>query len=144
MDILTFLLMWLGGFLILLIGDFLWLGKIMRKTIIEDFKPYIELDENGFTKMRLGIGVLAWIIISLGCVYFVSNQVNSYIEAFGIGLFFGFILYACYDLTNYTFFMKYSKRFVIIDILWGSFICSLVSLSGFTIKVFIQNRGGLI
>ena len=143
MDIIIFLLMWIGGFLTLLIGDYIWLGKIMRKTIIEDFKPYIELDKDGFTKMKIGIGILAWSIISLGCVYFVSNQVSSYLEAFGIGLFFGFILYACYDLTNYTFFMKYSKRFVIIDILWGTFICSMVSLSGFAVKVFIESRGGI-
>lgn len=143
MDIILFMIMWLAGFLTLLIGDYIWLGKVMRKTIIEDFRPYIELDKDGFTKMRIGIGLLAWAIISLGCVYFVSNQVTSYFEAFGIGLFFGFILYACYDLTNYTFFMKYSKRFVVIDILWGSFICALVSLSGFAVKTIIESRGGL-
>ncbi|MCH8519216.1 MAG: DUF2177 family protein [Nanoarchaeota archaeon] len=142
MDILMFLLMWLGGFLTLLIGDFLWLGKVMRKTIMEEFKPYIEI-KDGQTQMRLGIGILAWIIISLGCVYFVSLQVESVIQAIGIGAFFGFILYACYDLTNYTFFMKYSKRFVIIDILWGTFICSMVSLTGFLIKSSIELRGGL-
>ncbi|MFT4244871.1 MAG: DUF2177 family protein [Candidatus Woesearchaeota archaeon] len=143
MDILTFLLMWTGGFLTLLIGDYLWLGKVMRKIIIEDFKPYIELDKDGFTKIRLSVGILAWVIISLGCIYFASFQAQSSFNAILLGAFFGFILYACYDLTNYTFFMKYSKRFVIIDILWGSFICSMVSLSGFIIKNFIQTRGGV-
>ena len=143
MDIITFLLMWLGGFLTLLIGDYLWLGKIMRKTIMEDFKPYIEI-KDGYTQMRLGIGILAWIIISLGCIYFVSLQAQSSFNAILLGAFFGFVLYACYDLTNFTFFMKYSKRFVIIDILWGTFICSMVSLSGFLIKTTIESRGGIL
>ena len=141
MDVLIFLAMWLVGFIILVIGDTIWLGYILSDMIKKDFKPYIEI-KNGKTQMRLGIGLLAWAIISLGVVFFVSLNATSLIQALSLGAFFGFILYACYDLTNYTFFMKYSKRFVIIDIIWGSIICSFIAVGGFLTKNMLT--GGIL
>lgn len=133
MDVITFLAMWLIGFIILVIGDTIWLGYVLSDMIKKDFKPYIEI-KNGKTQMRLGIGLLAWAIISLGVVFFVSIDATSIVQALGLGAFFGFVLYACYDLTNYTFFMKYSKRFVVIDIIWGSIICSVIAVGGLLAK----------
>lgn len=133
MDLVQLLSCWLAAFVILLICDYLWLGIAIKDLIIEDFKPYIKVEDNS-VKVRLGVGLLAWAVISLGCVYFVSMQTNSILGTIALGAFFGFILYACYDLTNYTFFVNYSLRFVIIDILWGSFVCSLVSLGGFMVR----------
>lgn len=136
MDIIIFLVMWLVGFIILVVGDTLWLGYVLADVIKKDFKPYLEI-KNGKTQLRLGIGLLAWAIISLGVVFFVSIDAASITQALGLGAFFGFVLYACYDLTNYTFFMKYSKRFVIIDIIWGSIICSFIAVGGFGVKYIL-------
>lgn len=133
MDLVAFICSWLIAFLALVICDYIWLGIVMKETIIEEFKPYIELKENQI-QIKLGIGLLAWAIISLGCVYFVSFQSESLMYALLLGAFFGFILYGCYDLTNYTFFKEYSLKFVIIDILWGCVVCSIVSGAGFLAK----------
>lgn len=54
------------------------------------------------------------------------------------GVLFGFVLYACYDLTNYTFFKNYSKRFLIIKIIWRSILGSLIVSVNFFIKIYIR------
>ena len=133
MDWIQFLAMWFVGFVTLVICDYIWLGIVLKDMIQEDFKPFIEVID-GVTQVRLGVGLLAWAIISLGCVYFVSMQATSIPHVLMLGAFFGFILYGCYDLTNLTFFKEYSIRFVIIDIIWGTVVCSLVSLSGYIVK----------
>ena len=135
MDIVQFVCMWLAGFLTLIICDYLFLGIAVKDIIIEDFKPYVEV-KDGSVQVKLGIGLLAWAIISLGCVYFVSMQAVSIPNVLMLGAFFGFILYGCYDLTNLTFFTKYSVRWVVMDIIWGTILCSLVSLSGFLVRRF--------
>lgn len=134
MDYIQFVLMWLAGFVTLVICDYLWLGIAIQDIIQKDFKPYLAFNEDGSTQIRLGIGLLAWAIISLGCVYFVSMQATSISHVLLLGAFFGFVLYGCYDLTNLTFFKEYSMRFVIIDIIWGTIVCSLVSLSGYFVR----------
>jgi uncharacterized membrane protein len=51
-----------------------------------------------------------------------------------MGAFFGFVLYATYDLTNLTFIVNYPVKFVFVDILWGTFICSAISSVGFFVR----------
>ncbi len=135
------MLSWVAGFITLLIGDMIWLGYVMQKSIREDFKEYVAFNKDGSIQIRLGIGLLAWAIISFGVVYFVTFQETSLLNTLLVGGLFGFILYACYDLTNYTFFKNYSVRFLIIDIIWGAIICSLVAGASFSVKTYL---GGIL
>ncbi len=128
-----FLLSWFAGFITLTILDIIWLGYVIQDIIVEDFAPFITIT-NGSIDILLGVGLLAWAIISLGCVYFVSYRANSFKQVLTNGALFGFVLYGCYELTNLTFFTNYPIRFVIIDIIWGIFVCTAVSISGFFVK----------
>lgn len=128
-----FFLSWLAGFITLTILDVIWLGYIIQDIIREDFAPFITIT-NGSIDILLGVGLLAWAIISLGCVYFVSYRASSFKEVLSNGALFGFVLYGCYELTNLTFFTNYPILFVIIDIIWGIFACTAVSISGYIVK----------
>lgn len=132
-----FFLSWLAGFITLTILDVIWLGYIIQDIIKEDFAPFITVT-NGSIDILLGVGLLAWAIISLGCVYFVSYRSKSITEVLKNGALFGFVLYGCYELTNLTFFTNYPIRFVIIDIIWGTIVCTAVSVSGYLVKKKLQ------
>lgn len=125
--------MWLTGFLILALGEVIWLGNIMSNKIQKDFKSHISII-NGKTQINIKIGVLTWIIITLGITYFASFQSQSISQAIFFGAFFGFVLYTCYECTNLTFFNNYPKDFALLDIIWGIIICSIISLSGYLVR----------
>lgn len=131
--LLQFFISWLAGFFTLTVLDVIWLGYIIQDIIQKDFAPFTTIT-NGSIDILLGVGLLAWAIISLGCVYFASYQSQSFKEVLSKGALFGFVLYGCYELTNLTFFTNYPVRFVALDIFWGIFVCTAVSLSGFMVK----------
>jgi uncharacterized membrane protein len=66
-------------------------------------------------------------------VIYPSVKKGSVINAVLMGALFGFFTYATYDLTNLATLSGWPVTIVIIDIIWGSVLSSLVSLSGFYI-----------
>jgi uncharacterized membrane protein len=67
-----------------------------------------------------------------------SGFVTSYQTALLYGAIMGLLMYAMYDLTNLTFLKDYPVSFVIIDIIWGTFLCSMVALSMFSFQNWIN------
>ena len=55
------------------------------------------------------------------------------------GALFGFFTYATYDLTNMATLKNWPIKMVIIDILWGMFLSSSVSLAGYYIATWVKN-----
>ncbi|MCH8519258.1 MAG: DUF2177 family protein [Nanoarchaeota archaeon] len=131
--IIQFILSWLSGFITLTILDFLWLGYVIQPFIVQEFQGLITVIE-GSIQINLIAGLIAWSIITLGCTYFVAFQSKTYKKVILKGGFFGFVLYACFDLTNLTFLNNYSILFTIVDIIWGTFVCSMVSLTAYYTK----------
>jgi uncharacterized membrane protein len=90
--------------------------------------------------MNLPVGLLAWFVIVMMIFVFVlkSGFVTSYQTALLYGAIMGLLMYAMYDLTNLTFLKDYPVSFVIIDIIWGTFLCSMVALSMFSFQNWIN------
>jgi len=120
-------------FLTILILDYLWLGVITKNFIIKEFGNLINV-KNGSIKVNLFVGILAWLAIVLGCLIFSVLPSETLTKTIVLGATFGMISYAIYDLTNLTFIKDYPLKFALVDILWGTFLCSVVSGVGFFIK----------
>ena len=119
----------------LIILDYIWLGIITKKFIIDQFGSLISVKE-GSIQTNLPAGLLAWLAIAAGVYLFAVEPSTTAGKAALLGAAFGFISYAIYDLTNLTFITNYPVRFVFVDIAWGTFLCSAISSVGFFVRSF--------
>lgn len=86
------------------------------------------------------VAIIFYLIFITGLVFFVINPAvgkNSWTYALFVGMFFGFITYATYDLTNLAKLKDWPIKITIIDLLWGSSIGGMVStITFFVLKLF--------
>ena len=54
------------------------------------------------------------------------------------GALFGFFTYATYDLTNYATLPNWPLKVVVVDILWGTVLCTAVAAASFSIGRWLQ------
>ncbi len=122
-------------YIAIIILDYLWLGIITKKFIIDQFGSLISLKE-GSIQTNLPAGLLAWLAIAAGAYIFAVAPSATAGKAALLGAAFGFISYAIYDLTNLTFITNYPVKFVFVDIAWGTFLCSAISSVGFFVRSY--------
>jgi uncharacterized membrane protein len=120
-------------FFTIIILDYIWLGIITKKFIINQFGSLIKV-KGGSIQINLLVGLITWFIIALGTYIFTVMPSETLSKALLLGAVFGFISYAIYDLTNLTFIYKYPVKFVFVDIAWGTFLCSVLAVVGFFVK----------
>ena len=130
MDLIIGLLRLLLIFIVIIILDYIWLGIITKRFIIQEFGTLIKVN-NGSIEIKLLAGLLAWFMLALGVFMFAVIPSESLLQATILGALFGFISYSIFDLTNLTFIADYPIKFAIIDIVWGTTLCSLAAIAGF-------------
>ncbi|MGK0466444.1 DUF2177 family protein [Clostridium sp.] len=105
--------------------DLLWLG-IFAKNLYKKYLGYI-LSPN--TNWLAAISF--YLLYIAGIVFFVISpaiEKKSWKYALFAGMFFGFITYATYDLTNLATLKDWPIKITIIDLIWGSSLGGAVSL----------------
>lgn len=117
----------------IIILDYIWLGIITKKFIINQFGGLISV-KDGSIQTNLPVGFLAWLAIAAGVYIFAVAPSVTAGKAALLGAVFGFITYAIYDLTNLTFITNYPVKFVFVDIAWGTFLCAAISSVGFFVR----------
>lgn len=117
----------------IIILDYLWLGIITKKFIIEQFGSLVTV-KDGSIQIKLLVGIITWIIIAIGVYIFAVHSSNTLAQTLLLGAAFGFISYAIYDLTNLTFITNYPVKFVFVDIAWGTVLCTALSYVGYLVK----------
>jgi uncharacterized membrane protein len=139
MEIVKFVLTFLVGYATIIIGDYIWLGYVVRNFTIREFWELVVV-ENGSIKINLVVWLLAWAVIALLVVVFVtkSPNVNSVWTAIFYGAIMWFLSYAMYDLTNLTFLKNYSLSFTLVDVAWGTFLCSMIALTTYIFSNWIN------
>jgi len=139
MEILKLFLTFLVGFATILVGDFIWLGMVVKQFTIREFGDLIAV-KDGSIVINVGVGLLAWAVIVLLVLVFVTK--SGYANSVGNALLYGGIIgglsYAMYDLTNLTFLKNYSVAFTLVDICWGVFLCAMVSLTMYLFSTWIN------
>ena len=110
--------------------DMLWLG-VIAKNIYQKYLGNFLTDNVNWTAAF--VFYLIYVAgISIFAIYPSINKGSVY-NAIFMGALFGFFTYATYDLTNLATLKDWPLPIVIIDIIWGSVLSAVVSLSGFYI-----------
>ncbi|MDN6194057.1 MAG: DUF2177 family protein, partial [Alkalibacterium sp.] len=81
-----------------------------------------------------------YFIFILGLVFFVINPAldsGSIMEALLKGLFFGFIAYATYDLTNLATLENWPIKVTLVDLVWGTTLGGLVSFISYYFSAMV-------
>lgn len=85
------------------------------------------LTSEGEWNLRYGPAVLVYLLMGLGLTVFVYLQAQDFWWAVLLGGLFGLVGYGLYDLTNLATLSDWTVKFVLVDMLWGTFLCATVS-----------------
>ncbi|MBT8461634.1 MAG: DUF2177 family protein, partial [Gemmatimonadetes bacterium] len=58
---------------------------------------------------------------------------GSLARAAAMGAFFGLVTYATYDLTNLAVLEGFRTQLALVDMVWGTVLCTLVSIAGYLV-----------
>lgn len=122
-------------FAVFLAIDFLWLGVIAKQL----YQKYL----GGFfgDQVNWAAAFLFYLIFVLGILVFVvfpALKSQAWSQALFLGLFFGLVTYATFDLTNLALLKGWPVPIVIVDILWGTFLSGTVSTAGYFIARWLS------
>ncbi len=120
-----FLKVYATAFVVFFAVDLVWLG-IVAKNLYQDNLGFL-LKENP----NWYAAILFYLLYIAGLVFFVINpslEKSSWQYALFAGLFFGFVTYATYDLTNLSTLKDWPLTITIIDLIWGSVLGGTVSV----------------
>lgn len=137
MNLKTTLLSYLLTFGVFLFIDMIWLG-IIAKNIYQKYLGHFLTNDVNWTA-----AIIFYIIFVIGISIFViypAVDKNDVLSAITMGALFGFFTYATYDLTNLATLKNWPIKIVIIDIIWGAFLSSSVSIAGFYILKWLQKQ----
>jgi len=107
--------------IIFFIIDIAWLSLIAKKLYAKELKNFLSPKTNWI------VAIIFYIVFILGLTFFVIEPAlagSGLIHAVFAGALFGFVCYATYDLTNLATINKWPLKITIIDLAWGSFVCS--------------------
>lgn len=124
----NFVKLYLVSLFVFLIIDFIWLG-IIAKNLYKEQIGYLMTSD-----IRWGAAVLFYALYILGLMIFAilpALKENAWGYSVGYGCLFGLICYATYDLTNLATLKDWPIKIVVYDLIWGSFISGVVSLTAY-------------
>lgn len=130
MTIKVIVIAYLLTFIVFLVVDMLWLGLIAKGL----YRKYLgDFLSGEFNWTAAFIFYFIFVIgVSIFAIYPAVSK-DSVSNAILLGALFGFFTYATYDMTNLATLKGWPLPIVIIDIIWGSLLTAIVSLSGFYI-----------
>ncbi|SRR6056297_1601405 len=123
------------AFLIFILIDSIWLGFIARDLYRKQIGFLLK------EKFDMKVAVIFYLFFIAGLVFFVLNTAiinQSWQYALFAGLFYGFITYATYDITNLATIKDWPVMLTVIDIIWGSLICGTTSIIAYIIVMNID------
>lgn len=132
MNLIYYLKLYFLTLLVFLGIDFIWLGLVAKK--------FYDLAFVSFQRtIKLGPAFFSYLLIVFGIIFFVLPKAgNDQLKAFIYGSIYGLIVYGVYDLVNLATLKNWLWQMTIIDMLWGGFVCGLLSLISFYFKNLIK------
>jgi uncharacterized membrane protein len=114
--------------LVFLAVDFLWLGLIAKRFYQRNLGHLFAEEVNW------PAAFLFYMLFIVGLMVFViypAIKANSWVQALWMGMLYGLVTYATFDLTNLALFKGWSATIVVVDILWGIILSGIVSTAGY-------------
>lgn len=115
---------------IVLAIDLTWILVIMKSFYTQQFSSFARPEI-----VPVWSAALAWALIPLGIVLFVNKIAKNSRQSLLYGAAYGLILYGVYDFTNYATLAGWTLTVVVVDVLWGTFLCAL---SSFLVKIALK------
>lgn len=137
MSIIEFLKLYIIIIPIGLAIDIFWIGFLAKNLYLKELGKVIRKSPNGGLDANIIPAALFYLIFLAGLIFFTINNktVNgSLSSALIAGAFFGLTCYATYDLTNLATLKDFPIKVVIIDLVWGTFLSTLLTLILFYIN----------
>ena len=134
MDLKSYILLYLLTLPVFFIVDIIWLGYIAKSFYRFHLRNFLSSDVNWVAAM------IFYLIYIAGIIFFAVRPalaVNSWHKAIFHGGLYGFFTYATYDLTNMATLKNWPLQIVIVDILWGMFLCSIVATASYRIAIWL-------
>jgi len=122
---LEYLKMYGVALVVFLVVDLIWLVGVAKNLYAKEL-GYIMAP-----KPNIPAAVVFYLIFIVGLVFFVispSIEKESWSYALLVGMFFGFITYSTYDLTNLATVKDWPIKITVIDMIWGTSLGGVVSL----------------
>lgn len=119
-------------FVVFMFVDLIWLGFVAKK-LYSKYLGYIMSD-----KVNWSAAILFYALFIIGLLVFVINPAKGVGHAMLLGVFFGLVTYATYDLTNLATLKNWPVFITIIDLIWGT----VLSASTSTISYLIIEKIG--
>lgn len=110
--------------------DLLWLGLVAKNFYQNNLAHLLSPTVNWSAALTFYLMYIAGIILF---AVKPGLDVGSPIKAALWGALFGFFTYATYDLTNLATLRDWPLKVVVIDILWGTLLCTLVASASYQI-----------
>ncbi len=115
--------------------DMVWL-LVISKNLYAKYLGYLMTDH-----VRIGAAAIFYLIFVVGLLFFVITPAlskDSWTHALFAGMFFGFVTYATYDLTNLAVVKDWPVAITIIDLIWGTFLSSTTATVSFLLIRLFQ------
>jgi uncharacterized membrane protein len=120
--------------LVFLIIDFLWLG-VIAKGFYHRHIGHLFRDS-----VNWPAAIMFYLIFIAGMLVFVvlpAAAAQNAIRALWLGMFYGLVTYATFDLTSFALFKGWPGVIIVVDIVWGIFLSGAVSSAGYRIARWI-------
>lgn len=108
--------------------DIIWLGYVARTFYRKNLHGIISPDVNWKAAGAFYLVYIAGILVFAVIPALQSGRVQTAIVWGGL---FGFFTYATYDLTNMATLKNWPLKIVVVDIAWGTVLCSAVATLSF-------------
>lgn len=112
------------AFIVFLILDGLWLGFVASGLYKKELGYLMTSNPNWIA------AAIFYLLFIVGLVFFVIDPAlakENFKYALFVGMFFGLITYATYDLTNLATVKDWPLSITIIDLIWGASLSGIVS-----------------
>jgi uncharacterized membrane protein len=126
----NFIKMYVIAFIVFLLVDAIWLGFIAPKFYKSQIGHLMSEKPNFIA------AIIFYLLFIVGLVYFVIKpgiDTSSIGKILLGGFLFGLITYATYDLTNLATLKNWPILVTVVDLAWGSFLSTLISLLTYVI-----------
>lgn len=106
---------------IMLTLDLLFLGTLGREL----WKSTVSGIQNSPMTLRPGFAFVAYCLLVLGIYTLVWKPHKRDLKSLILhGAIFGMVIYGVFDFTNGTIFQEYPLSIMVIDTIWGTFLCA--------------------
>jgi uncharacterized membrane protein len=104
--------------------DLVWLGVIARSFYRAELGHLMRPDVNWMAAVLFYLIFVAGIVV---LAVWPAIERDSLVQAVALGAVFGLVTYAAYDLTNLATLEGFPVRMVVVDMLWGTALCTAIS-----------------